>query len=135
MEINSKKIDLKAENIIIAASTKWPPGVIGLVASRFVGTYGKPTILLHLTKDGIAKGSCRSIAEFNMFDALTARDILVQFGGHSMAAGFSLKVENIPELKKRLERLIAVQLKPEDLRPRLFLDAHIILRCFKKISC
>ena len=71
-EIAQKKIDLNVENIIIAASKSWPPGVIGLVASRFVGAYGKPTILFHLTHDGLAKGSCRSIPEFNMFDALHA---------------------------------------------------------------
>lgn len=127
-EISSNAIDLKTENIIIAASAEWPPGVIGLVASRFVGTYGKPAILFHLTKNGLAKGSCRSIAEFNMFDALTScAHLLEQFGGHSMAAGLSLKVEHLPALKAELERLIAVQVKPEDLRPRLSLDAHITL--------
>lgn len=127
-EIASNAINLQTENIIIAASDQWPPGVIGLVASRFVSTYGKPTILFHLTKNGLAKGSCRSIAEFNMFDALTScAHLLERFGGHSMAAGLSLKVENVPALKAELERLIALQVKPEDLRPRLCLDAHLTL--------
>lgn len=123
-EVEQGSIDISRENIIIAASNQWPPGVIGLVASRIVARYGKPTILLHIGKDGIAKGSCRSIAEFNMFDALTAsRDLLLQFGGHSVAAGLSLKLENISQLKARLEERIAVQLTPFDLQPKLQLDA------------
>lgn len=124
-EIEQGSIDIKRENIIIAASNQWPPGVIGLVASRIVARYGKPTILLHMTKEGIAKGSCRSIPEFNMFDALTAsKDLLLQFGGHSVAAGLSLKAENITSLKARLEELIAAQLTPFDLQPKLQLDAQ-----------
>lgn len=124
-EIAQKKIDITTENIIIAASSGWPAGVIGLVASKLVGAYGKPAILFHLTSDGIAKGSCRSIPEFNMFEALCqSRDILIQFGGHPMAAGLSLKVEHIPVLKERLEKLIAETLTPFDLKQKLVIDAQ-----------
>lgn len=124
-EIANKKIDLTTENVIIAASSKWPAGVIGLVASKLVGAYGKPTILFHLTSDGLAKGSCRSIPEFNMFEALhESRDLLIQFGGHPMAAGLSLKVENVPILKERLEKLIAQKLTPFDLKQKLVVDAQ-----------
>jgi len=127
-EITSGKIDIVAENIIIAASSKWPAGVIGLVASKLVGAHGKPTILFHLTSDGLAKGSCRSIPEFNMFDALhQCSDLLLQFGGHPMAAGLSLKVEHVKELKTRLEALIAAQLTPDDLKQKLILDAQASL--------
>jgi single-stranded-DNA-specific exonuclease len=127
-QIRLKHIDLEKENVIIAASKKWPAGVIGLVASRFVSAYGKPTLLFHLTSDGLAKGSCRSIQEFNMFDALTASsDLLIQFGGHSVAAGLSLKVENLPELKMRLETLVAEQLTPFDLQPKIKVDAQVEL--------
>jgi len=128
-QVEQKKIDVEKENIIIAASSSWPPGVIGLVASRLVSLYGKPAILLHLTKKGIAKGSCRSIAEFNMFDALnTNSDLLHQFGGHSQAAGLSLPIDNIPKLKEKLETLIAQQLSPFDLKQKIVLDAHIKLQ-------
>lgn len=127
-QIRLKHIDLEKENVIIAASKSWAPGVIGLVASRFVSAYGKPTLLFHITKDGLAKGSCRSIPEFNMFDALTASsDLLIQFGGHSIAAGLSLKVENLSELKNRLEALVLVQLTPEDLQPKIRIDAEVTL--------
>ena len=63
-----------------------------------------------------------------MFDALTASsDIIMQFGGHSVAAGLSLKVENLPELKMRLEALVAAQLTPFDLQPKIKIDAEVTL--------
>lgn len=127
-QIDKKMIDLASENVIVAASRTWPAGVIGLVASRFVGAYGKPTLLFHLTNDGMAKGSCRSIPEFSMFDALSAsKHLLEKFGGHAQAAGLSLKVENLPLLKEELERIVAEQLTPEDLTPKLTLDAPLRL--------
>jgi len=127
-EIASKKIDVTKENIIIAASRTWPAGVIGLVASKLVGAYGKPAILFHLTADGLAKGSCRSIPEFDMFNALQqCSDLLIQFGGHPMAAGLCLKIDHVGELKMRLEKLIAEQLTPYDLQQKLVLDAQASL--------
>ncbi len=127
-QIDQKKIDVAHENIIMAASNSWPPGVIGLVASRMVGAYGKPTLLFHLTKNGIAKGSCRSIPEFNMFAALQGcSDIITQFGGHAQAAGLSLPVAKLPILKQRLEELLAAQVSPEDLQLKIGLDAELTL--------
>lgn len=127
-EIETKRIDLDFENIVIAASKGWQPGVIGLVASRVVGAVGRPAILLHLTNNGIAKGSCRSVPGFDMFHALeNSAHLLEQFGGHAMAAGLSLKVENIPLLKKSLEDQIAQQLTPFDLQQKLAIDAELTL--------
>lgn len=124
-EIENGSIDLSRENIIIAASQEWPPGVIGLVASRIVGRYAKPTILLHLGENGIAKGSCRSIPEFNMFEALSeAHHLLQNFGGHSLAAGLALKQDNIASLKQYLEDRISRLLTPFDLQPKLTIDAE-----------
>lgn len=127
-EIASKKIDLSQDHIILASNDGWTPGVIGLVASRFVGMYGKPTLLFHLTKDGKAKGSCRSIPEFNMFNALTqCADLIDQFGGHPMAAGLSLPAKNLPLLKQRLQNILLEHVAIEDLRPKVALDAEIHL--------
>ncbi len=126
--IRTKRIDVEKENIIIAASKNWAPGVIGLVASRFVSQYGKPTLLFHITDKGLAKGSCRSIPEFNMFDALSAAsNLLIQFGGHSVAAGLTLKSTQLPELKIRLEKLIVAQLTPDDLRPKIKIDGEVAM--------
>lgn len=127
-QIKSKKIDLATENIIMAASKSWPPGVIGLVASRLVAKYGKPVLLFHVTNAGIAKGSCRSIPAFNMFNALHgAQHLLKQFGGHSLAAGLALSADNLSPLKDYLEKLIAQQLTPFDLQQKIELDAQMNL--------
>lgn len=127
-KIKSNHIDLSKEKIIIAASDSWSTGVIGLVASRLVSEYGLPTLLFHLTKDGMAKGSCRSINSFNIFDALhESKDLLEKFGGHSQAAGLSLKVENLPILKNRLEELISSKLTDLDLKQKLNLEAEVKL--------
>ena len=84
---------------------------------------------MHITKEGVAKGSCRSIPEFNMFNALAeCKDLLLQFGGHSLAAGLSLSVNNVKELKDRLEHLITQQLSPDDLVQKLDLDAALTLQ-------
>lgn len=130
-KVESNAIDLDKENIVIAGSADWPAGVIGLVASRIVSAFGRPTILLHHTKDGIAKGSCRSIPEFNIFDALCeSKDILISFGGHSHAAGLSLKIEDVPLLKQRLEKKIAEELTEFDLQQKLMVDASAHLSDF-----
>jgi len=126
--IKKKDIDLDKENIILAASKSWPPGVIGLVASRLVSSYGKPALLFHLTKDGKAKGSCRSIPEFNMFNALQkSSDLIEKFGGHAYAAGLSVTVDNLPKLKERLEEIVAKELTEFDLKQKIVLDAQACL--------
>ncbi len=126
--ILEKRINLEKENVIIAASLDWPAGVIGLVAGRLAQNYGKPSILFHMDKKGILKGSCRSIPEFNIFDALNScKDLLIQFGGHSFAAGLKLHKKNLPEFKVRLEELLAKQVDPSDLIPKLKIDANLNL--------
>ncbi len=126
--IDAKRINIAEENIIVASSSDWPSGVIGLVASRLVGMYGKPALLFHIGKDGKAKGSCRSIPEFNMFEALQHNEhLLTQFGGHAMAAGLSLPQENVALLKQALEQQIVTQISPQELCPKLNLDAEVHL--------
>lgn len=123
------EINITTDRIVLLSSKGWPPGVIGLVASRIVGLYGRPTILLHETSEGIAKGSCRSIKEFNMFDALeSAKHLLIQFGGHAQAAGLSLSTNNIPLLKKHLEERASHILTEDDLKLKLYLDAHLTMQ-------
>lgn len=126
--IEAGTINLEKEYVIMAASAQWPAGVIGLVAGKLMQQYGRPVVLFHLTKDGMAKGSCRSIPAFNMFDALVAcGDLLTTFGGHACAAGLSLPVDKVVALKKRLEELVHAELSPEDLVLTLAIDALIPL--------
>ena len=132
-QIEESGVDLDVSNVVIASSKNWRPGVIGLVASRLVGEYGKPTLLFHETKDGLLKGSCRSIDEFNIFNALhESRDLLEQFGGHSQAAGLSLKKENLPKLRAKLEEIVNKQLTPFDLKQKIEIDAQAKLNDFNQ---
>lgn len=132
-KIESGVVDVMHERVIVLVGNDWPPGVIGLVASRLVATYARPVLLFHHAKNGLIKGSCRSIPAFNIFTALHAcRDLIEQFGGHVMAAGLSLKEENLPALKQRLEALAAEQLSDDDLQLSVRLDAQALLPDFTK---
>lgn len=126
-KILSGAIDLQQELVITASSESWPTGVIGLVAGRLMNKFNRPTILFHVSGDK-AKGSCRSIPAFNMFEALSeARHLLDHFGGHSAAAGLSLPVKNVPLLKKFLEDKLRATVKPEELQQKIKIDAELSL--------
>ncbi|MBA3751196.1 single-stranded-DNA-specific exonuclease RecJ [Candidatus Dependentiae bacterium] len=126
--IRSKKIDVTQERLILATSHSWQPGVIGLVASRLVHAYNRPTILLSIDRQSQAKGSCRSISGLNMFELLQEhKDLLTSFGGHAQAAGLSLPVERVPLLKERIEATLARTLPFMEPKPGLTLDAEITL--------
>ena len=90
--------------VLIVGEEEFHHGVIGIVASKILDRYYKPTIIMEIKKDeGIATASCRSIEGFNIIEALNNfSDLLLKYGGHSGAAGFSIKIENIPEFSKRL---------------------------------
>ncbi|TCI26584.1 single-stranded-DNA-specific exonuclease RecJ [Exiguobacterium sp. SH5S13] len=92
------------DRVLVVASERWNPGVVGIVASRLVEAYYRPVILLcHDPKTGKAKGSGRSIDGFDLFKELSKNeDILPHFGGHPAAAGMTLMSENVAELRRRL---------------------------------
>ena len=126
-KVLSGAIDVEKDSIIIATSETWPTGVIGLVAGRLMCKFNRPVMLFHISGD-TAKGSCRSISAFNMFEALSEnQDLLNHFGGHSVAAGLSLPVKNIPLLKERLAKKMRETVKPEDLQQKIKLDAELSL--------
>ena len=94
------QVDLQRDRSIVLAGENWNPGVIGLVASDLVEAYHLPTILISEGQD-VARASCRSIREFNMIEALTEHgELFERFGGHHMAAGFSIQPERIPEFQE-----------------------------------
>lgn len=102
-EIEAKKYAEK-DRVIVLASEKWHHGVIGIVASRITEKYGKPCILVSCENEE-AKGSCRGIAGFNMFEALSyCDDTLLKFGGHELAAGLSIKKENIEKFREKINK-------------------------------
>lgn len=96
-----------SDPILVVAGTSWPAGVLGLVASRLTGLYFRPAMVLSLSADGIASGSARSIEGINIYDALSkCKDLFLNFGGHPMAAGLSLREKDLPEFKRRIKNLI-----------------------------
>ena len=99
-----EKEKLYENAVLIVGEEGFHHGVIGIVASKILDRYYKPTIIMEIKKDeGIATASCRSIEGFNIIEALNNfSDLLLKYGGHSGAAGFSIKIENIPEFSKRL---------------------------------
>lgn len=120
-------VDASEQNVIIVAKEGWNEGVLGIVASRLVKKFSRPAIVLVSKPEiGIAKGSARSIPAFDMFsNGMKLRDLLTHFGGHSQAAGLSLPLKNIDELKQRFNSLIREQLKPEDYQQVLEINKRL----------
>lgn len=110
---------------LVIASDNWHPGVIGIVASRVVDKYFKPTVVL--TEDnGIYKGSARSIPGFHLYEGLSSlSDILISFGGHKYAAGVKLEKKNLEEFRNRFDEVVKYSLKEEDFIPEIYIDAEI----------
>ncbi len=93
--------DRRNDLCLVAAGENWHPGVIGIAASRLVEKYGRPAVIISVGEDGIARGSGRSIEGFSLYDALNyCSEHLIQFGGHTLAAGFSVKKEKIEDFRK-----------------------------------
>lgn len=110
------------DNILIIYNEGWHPGVIGIVASRIVEKYYKPTVILGV-EEGIAKGSARSIPGFDLFDAMNkCKDLFIKFGGHEQAAGLSINVENIEVFRQQINLIAKQTLTEEDFIPKVFYD-------------
>ena len=108
---------------LVIAGKNWNGGVIGLTASKLVEKYNLPTIILSINGED-ARGSCRSISALHMKSALDSMvEIFDQYGGHSQAAGFSIKTEKIPELARRFDNYVKSHLRDEDFLPILSVDA------------
>ena len=105
----TEKIErLRAEDrsALVLSSEDWHQGVVGIVASRLSEKYACPSFMIHL-KDGVGKGSCRSYGGFNLFSALeSCADLLEGFGGHELAAGFTISEENIDAFRARMNRYV-----------------------------
>lgn len=110
---------------IVVCGERWHQGVIGLAASRIAEKLYRPTIVLSL-RDGIGHGSARSIRDFHLLDALeSCGHLFERFGGHSAAAGMTIKQENIEKLREHLNEYAASKLLPEQLIPELKIDALV----------
>ena len=118
-----RTIDPEKVRSLVFASEKWHPGVIGIVASKLVDRYYRPTILISL-KDGIGKGSGRSVAAFNIYEGLKECDsLLLSYGGHRYAAGISIREEDIKKFSVMLEEVISKEIDVSDFVSQTNIDA------------
>jgi single-stranded-DNA-specific exonuclease len=120
--------DVGARTVLVVAGDGWHRGVIGIVASKLVEAFHRPAIVLSI-EDGVAQGSCRSISRFDMLGALErCAPMLQRFGGHKQAAGLTLDASRIRELRAAVNTVADETLGPDDLVPRLRVDADLTFR-------
>jgi single-stranded-DNA-specific exonuclease len=120
-----REVDLEKDRVIVLASDNFHAGVIGIVASRIVEKYFRPTVLIALA-EGVGKGSGRSIPKFNLFKAFTqCSEHFIQFGGHAYAAGLSIEENNVEAFRQAINEVGHCFLKEDDLIPELKVDARL----------
>ncbi len=116
------------DRCIVLASEGWHEGVVGIVASRLVEEFYRPAFVLNI-EGTRAKGSARSIPDFDLYAALCeCKDLLLGFGGHRQAAGLSLSIDKLPQFEERMNHLVRQSLTDEQLIPLLKIDASVRLR-------
>ncbi|MBC7417754.1 MAG: single-stranded-DNA-specific exonuclease RecJ, partial [Pedobacter sp.] len=111
----------------VVFNENWHKGVIGIVASRLTETYYRPTIVLTKSNNHVA-GSCRSVAGFDLYEALSGcADLLDQYGGHKFAAGLTMQEQNIKAFADKFEEIVAESITEELLTPTINIDASVNL--------
>jgi len=122
-----RDINFKDHKVIVLHGEDWHPGVIGIVASRISDRFYRPCVLIS-TKDGMGRGSGRSIEGFHLFEALMGcEDVLKEYGGHRYACGLTILEKNLELFKKTVNGIADSVLTPEDLIPRIDIDMEIAL--------
>ena len=124
-QIVEKLESQKHHSSIVLYDENWKKGVIGIVASRLTEIYVRPTVVL--TRDGdFATGSARSVTGFDIYSAIkSCRDLLVNFGGHTYAAGLTIRWNDIPIFRQRFQQYVDEHIHPEQIEPLLDIDAVI----------
>ena len=124
-QIIEKLESQKHHNSIVLYDENWKKGVVGIVASRMTEMYYRPTVVLTRSGD-LATGSARSVAGYDIYDAVkSCRDLLENFGGHTYAVGLSLKIENIPEFRRRFQQYVNEHILPEQTEATLEIEEEI----------
>lgn len=127
LEQIEREVALERTAALVLASDTWHPGVVGIVASRVVERFGRPTFLIGLEGE-VGKGSGRSISRFDLHGALTrCQDLLERYGGHHMAAGVTVRRDRIEAFRERFAEVAAATLDPADLGPEQRVDLEIQL--------
>ncbi|MDL2230681.1 single-stranded-DNA-specific exonuclease RecJ [Alistipes sp. OttesenSCG-928-L06] len=118
--------ELKKLKSTVIYNPKWMKGVVGIVASRLIETYYKPTVVLTMS-NGFVTGSARSVPGFDLYQAVeSCADILENFGGHTYAAGMTMKQENVEEFKRRFHAYVEEHIEPDMLVPQIDVDAELL---------
>lgn len=117
--------EMQEKNSIVIYNEDWHKGVIGIVASRLTEVYFKPAVVLTRTDD-LATGSARSVSGFDVYKAIqSCSDLLENFGGHTYAAGLSLKIEHLEEFTRRFQEYVDEHIATEQTRPNLYINSYI----------
>ncbi len=124
-EIVARLESQQHQKSIVLYDEGWKKGVVGIVASRLTELYFRPTVVLTII-NGMASGSARSVAGFDIYDAIkSCRDLLENFGGHTYAVGLTLKQENIPEFRRRFQEYVSHHIMPEQTQQTLDIDLEV----------
>lgn len=122
-----REVNFNQHRVIVVYGDGWHPGVIGIVASRLVERYHRPSIVVAMA-DGIGKGSARSIPRFHLVEALAAcQEWMLGFGGHEAAAGLTIAQAQLPAFREAINAVAQQRLAPEALVPRVAVDAEVPL--------
>lgn len=124
-QLAEQLFDLDVDSVIVLHQEHWHPGVVGIVASRMVEKYYKPSIMM-ATVDGVAKGSARSVSGFDVYQALKrCEDKLIQFGGHKYAAGLTVEVSRLDEFRDAFNATVKEMMAEELKTPEIKVDVEI----------
>jgi len=127
LDLVEQDVDLANDKAIVLASSGWHQGVIGIVASRLVERFHRPTIMIAIDGDE-GKGSARSIPGFHLYEALReCEDYLIKYGGHKYAAGLSILPEKIQPFREKFKKVSDKKITMDDLVPRLLIDSELEL--------
>ena len=125
-DIIEKNPQMKNRKSTVIYNPKWMKGIVGIVASRLIETYYRPTVVLTMS-NGFATGSARSVPGFDLYQAVeSCSDLLENFGGHTYAAGLTMKPENVDKFIERFNNYVETHIDPEMLIPQVEIDSELL---------
>ncbi|HIS33855.1 MAG TPA: single-stranded-DNA-specific exonuclease RecJ [Candidatus Avirikenella pullistercoris] len=130
---------LKKSKCTVIYNPTWIKGIVGIVASRLIERYYRPTVVLTMS-NGLITGSARSVPGFDLYQAIeSCSDLLENFGGHTYAAGLTMKPDKLDEFKKRFEQYVDTHIQPDMLIPQINIDSNLALEeitpQFREVLC
>lgn len=126
-DLVAANIEMNSHKGIVLYNPKWMKGIVGIVASRLIETYYKPTVVLTMS-NGFVTGSARSIMGFDLYQAVeSCADLLENFGGHIYAVGLTMKPENVTEFTRRFHKFVDDNVDPQMLVPQVEIDSELLL--------